>query len=373
MKNLKKLSLIDVKKFFEKKGFKILIKKEPKFNFLKSFKSFFYTAISSLVIVLFFFLLPMIHTLENNFQETSNNSKLKLEKVLKGDSLKSNEQSEKLDVARVFQDVFEFEDVPSDTVRLSAKVIEQIFKDTNYNIADVRKNKFVKPISLSLLPKEIKKIESIKKRKDLFIQIILPLILAETNQIRIDRIKLFNILNKNINSDAEKKWLKSKLKQYGVKNNDLTTLKIRMDEVPASLAIAQAAKETGWGTSRFALEGNALFGQWTYSGKGIKPLKTDTNETHKVMKFKILKASIRAYYRNLNTHSSYKDFRKIRAELRDNEENLDSLILVDYLDKYAATGKEYTKILKKMINQNFLKDFDDVRLLPKSNRLKNLI
>ena len=147
-----------------------------------------------------------------------------------------------------------------------------------------------------------------------------------------------------------------------------------MDEVPVSLAIAQAAKETGWGTSRFAIEGNALFGQWTWTGEGIKPAGIDSNDsTHKVMKFKVLKASVRAYQRNLNTHSSYKEFRSARAQMRDNEEELDSLILADFLDKYAATGNEYTKIIKQIIKQNLLKDFDNVKLLPSSIKLKNII
>jgi len=372
MKDLNKLSFLEVKNFLQKKGFKILYKKNQKSDLLNNFKNFYYTAIFSFIMVSFFFILPIISAFTKNSQEVNNNSKLNLEKLLSGKSIEAN-KNEEIDSLKIFQDVFEFDDIPSDMVRLSASVIEQIFKDTNYDILDVRKNKIVKPISLSLLPNELKKIENIQKRKNLFIQIILPLILAETNKIKIDRNKLFTILNKNNNSEVEKKWLKVKLKQYGVKNNDLSTLKIRMDEVPTSLAIAQAAKETGWGTSRFALEGNALFGQWTYSGKGIKPLNTDSEETHKVMKFKILKASIRAYYRNLNTHSGYKNFRKLRAELRDNGEKLDSIILVDYLDNYAATGKEYTRVLKKIISQNSLKDFDDVKLLPASRKLKNLI
>ena len=372
MKTLKKLSLSEIKKFLEKKGLRILYKKEKKFNLSSDFKNFYYTALSGLMMVLFFSVLPIINNVKRNSQETNNNSKINLEKVFNGDTIESQKE-EDLDTAKVFQDIFEFDDVPSDTVRLSADVIGQIFKDTNYDILDVRKNKLVKPISLSLLPKEIKKIESVKKRKDLFIQIILPLILAETNQIRIDRRKLFNIINRNSNSDAEKKWLKIKFTQYGVKNNDLSVLKVRMDEIPSSLSIAQAAKETGWGTSRFALEGNALFGQWTYSENGIKPIDSDSDKTHRIMKFKILKASIRAYYRNLNTHSGYKGFRKARAELRDNEEKLDSLILVDYLDKYAATGADYIRILKKIISQNSLKDFDDVKLLPTTSGLKNLI
>ena len=146
-----------------------------------------------------------------------------------------------------------------------------------------------------------------------------------------------------------------------------------MDEVPVSMTIAQAAKETGWGTSRFALEGNALFGQWTWSGNGIKPLGADTNSTHKVMKFKILQASVRAYQRNLNTHSSYKDFRSARSELRDKGKKLDSQILTKYLDKYAETGKEYVKVLKQIIKQNNLEDFDDAKLLPSSLNLESLI
>ena len=224
------------------------------------------------------------------------------------------------------------------------------------------------------MPTEIKKIEKKKKKKNLFIQIILPLVLEENNRIRLDRKKLFSILNKNMNSDKEKKWLLSKFKQYGVVKNDLSTLKVRMDIIPVSLAIAQAAKETGWGTSRFAIEGNALFGQWTWSGEGIKPAGVDSEESsHKVMKFKVLKASVRAYQRNLNTHGSYKKFRSARANMRDRDEELDSLILAEYLDKYAATGKEYTKIIKKIIKQNDLKDFDKARLLPSSIQLKNII
>ena len=146
-----------------------------------------------------------------------------------------------------------------------------------------------------------------------------------------------------------------------------------MDIVPVSIAIAQAAKETGWGTSRFAIQGNALFGQWTWSGEGIKPAAADSDSKHKVMKFKVLRASVRAYIRNLNTHSSYRFFRKERAIQRDNYANLKSLELVEFLDQYAETGKEYTKILKKIIQQNSLTDFDDAKILPGSKKIKNII
>ena len=273
----------------------------------------------------------------------------------------------------LFEDIFVFDEEPIDAVRLSATTIEELFKSTNYNLDDVRKNKLVKPISLTLLPNEMKKIESVKERKNLFIQIILPLVIKENNNIKLDRKKLFSILNKSKNTKVEKAWLNLKFKQYGVTNKEIPTLKIRMDEVPISMAIAQAAKETGWGTSRFAQEGNALFGQWTWSGEGIKPSDADNDSTHKVMKFKVLQASVREYQRNLNTHSSYKDFRSARAQLRDEKKNLDSIALSEYLDKYAETGKKYVKVLQQIIKQNHLTDFDDAKLLPSSINLESLI
>ena len=248
-----------------------------------------------------------------------------------------------------------------------------MFKDTNYSLSEVRRTKKVKPIRLSLLPNEMKSIENSGKRKNLFIKIILPLVLEENNRIIIDRKKLFTILNKNKNSKDEIKWLNQKFKQYGVVNKDLATLKVRMDIIPVSLAIAQAAKETGWGTSRFALEANALFGQWTWSGEGLKPKEAKEGEKHKVMKFNILQASVRAYQRNINTHSTYKDFRKARAKLRDNNKPLDSIELSKHLNKYAETGNQYVEVLQKIIKQNKLQDFDDAKLLPASANLESLI
>ena len=375
--NFNKLNLNQFKKFISKRS-SIIVKKNKKLFFNSDYRSLYLTAISSLGVILFFFSLPFIFEFKKNTidasKEIANYSKSNFEKVLDGESLeKSSKVDEGLDLKNLFDDVFKFDDLPSDTVRLSALTIEQLFVETKYNLKDVRETKLVKPVVLSLLPEEMKMIESTKKRKNLFIQIILPLILEENNRIKLDRKKLFGILNRSHNSNKEKKWLNQKFKQYGVINKDLSTLKIRMDIIPVSIAIAQAAKETGWGTSRFALEGNALFGQWTWSGEGIKPANADSDATHKVMKFKILKSSVRAYQRNLNTHSSYKEFRMARAELRDNKRNLDSLILANYLNKYAETGKEYVKILKKIINQNNLTDFDDAKLLPSSLQLKSLI
>jgi len=377
MSRKKVFKLDQIKEFLLKKGLTVIKKK--KLNFLnKDSRSLYLTFLCSLVVIIFSYVLPIILEFKNNTilasKEIENNSKSNFEKVLDGEALeKSSNIDEGLSLKNLFDDVFKFDDLPSDTVRLSASTIEQLFKETDYNLKDVRKTKLVKPVRLSLLPNEMKMIESTEKRKNLFIQIILPLIIEENDRIKLNRKKLFSILNKNHNSNDEKKWLNEKFKQYGVLNKDLSTLKVRMDTVPVSLAIAQAAKETGWGTSRFALEGNALFGQWTWSGEGIKPADADHNATHKVMKFKILKSSIRAYQRNLNTHSGYKEFRMARAALRDNRRNLDGLILATYLNRYAETGTEYVKIIKQIIKQNNLTDFDDVKLLPSSIQLKSLI
>ena len=305
--------------------------------------------------------------------EFQNNSKAVLAYTLNSKNNSSEEKNELLNEKDLLVDIFSLNELEVDTVRLNASTIKQLFEDTKYKLEDVREKKLVKPVALTLLPNEIKMIESTKKRKEFFIQIVLPLILKENNNIRIDRKRLFSIINKSNNSDLEKKWLAKKYKQYGIPSKDLSTLKIRMDEIPVSLALAQAAKETGWGTSRFALEGNALFGQWTWSGEGLRPKESDKNEGHKVMKFNVLQASVRAYQRNLDTHSSYKDFREARAELRDKGKPLDSFILAEYLDKYAETGEKYVEVLKKIIAQNSLKDFDDAKLLPSSKELESLI
>ena len=345
--------------------------------------NFIKTLLTSLIIIFIFSVLPnSVNFIKKNLKSNEvvlNSSKQNFDKIL--DKEKKNNKNIKVSIQDRFSwnifediDVFGKDEDDKDPQRLSASTIEELFKDNGYNLETVKKTKLVNAGNqLTKLPKELKNIESPKKRKRLFIQIVLPLIIEENLKIRFDRKKLFQILNKNNTTERDKAWLNLKFKQYGIKNKDLSKLKIRLDEIPVSLAIAQAAKETGWGSSRFAQEGNALFGQWTWSGEGIKPLDLEKDKKHKVAKFKILKASVRAYQRNLNTHSSYKEFRIERAIQRDNEEKLNSLKLVNYLEKYAETGKEYTEVLKKIITQNNLTDFDDVEILPTSLKMKNLI
>jgi len=355
-----------------------MIKKNFKFNikFLdqKGSGSIFKVFLSSIFLVTVFYSIPsFINYSKYKSSEYKNNSKAVLAYTLNNKSSIESENNDFLDENDLLRDIFSLNDLETDTVRLNASTIKQLFEDTDYKLDDVRETKLVKPVALTLLPAEIKMIESTKKRKEFFIQIVLPLILKENNNIRLDRKTLFNIINKSSNTQLEKKWLEKKYKQYGVISKDLSILKIRMDEVPVSLAIAQAAKETGWGTSRFAQEGNALFGQWTWSGEGLKPKEADENKGHKVMKFNVLQASVRAYQRNLNTHPTYENFRLARAHLRDKGKKLDSIILSQFLDNYAETGNQYVEVLQKIIQQNNLQDFDDAKLLPSSVELESLI
>ncbi len=331
--------------------------------------------LSSFLVISFFYITPLlINFSDKNFnnKEFANNSKKILVYTLNSNEEKIDQDS-LVNEEDILIDIFSLNDLESDTVRLSAATIKQLFEDTNYSLNDVREKKLVKPVALTLLPDEIKMIENTKKRKEFFIQIVLPLIIKENNNIKLDRKTLFTIINKSNNTANEIDWLENKYKQYGIKSKDLSTLKIRMDEIPVSLAIAQAAKETGWGTSRFAQEGNALFGQWTWSGEGLKPKDAEEGKGHKVMKFNVLQASVRAYQRNLNTHSTYKEFRKARAEFRDLNKSLDSMELSKYLINYAETGNQYVEVLQKIIKQNKLQDFDDAKLLPSSIDLESLI
>ena len=332
--------------------------------------------LSSFFIIFFFYTAPIfINFADKNFytKEYANNSKKILAYTLNKEDKNKKKEVETLNEEEVLFDIYTLDNSETESVYLSAASINRLFKETEYNLNDVRKKKLVKPVALTLLPSELKMMVNTKKRKEFFIQIVLPLIIKENNIIKKDRRTLFDIINKSNNTNLELSWLEKKYKQYGIKSKDLSSLKIRMDEIPVSLAIAQAAKETGWGTSRFAQEGNALFGQWTWSGEGLKPKDAKEGEDHKVMKFNILQASVRAYQRNLNTHSTYKNFRKARAEYRDSKKPLDSIELSKYLNKYAETGNQYVEVLQKIIIQNKLKDFDDAKLLPSNADLESLI
>ena len=244
---------------------------------------------------------------------------------------------------------------------LNTQTVLNLFEDLEYDLDRVRSKKLVKPIYFTRLPKDLDTIRSNTQKKETFLQILLPLVVAENEKIKKDRKFLQKILKEN-ESKKNKNWINKKYKEYRVSDKNIDELMTRMDIIPTSIALAQAAKESGWGTSRFALEGNAIFGQWTWNGIGMAPLDKDKNENHKILKFPLLRASVKAYITNLNTHSGYKGFRKKRLELRSNNKSLSGLDLIHELENYAQTGKEYTKVLEQIIKQNDLDEFETVEI-----------
>ena len=297
---------------------------------------------------------PYVKSIVNEVKFTYVAEEYKIPKVSKSEKTKKN---------KIIKEP-EFTPEHDNTVSLNAETTFNLFADLGYDLKGVRAGQKVKPIYLTKLPKDLNTLGDTKKKRELFIKIVLPLILDENKKITEDREKLFKILGKNFNTVGERVWLNRRFKEYKIEDHDLAKLKMRMDIIPVSIALAQAANESGWGTSRFALEGNALFGQWTYSKKGISPKNKDPDQTHKVLQFQILKASVRAYKNNLNTHNAYREFRETRAQLRDDDKQVTGLDLVKYLKNYASIGEKYVKILESIIVNNSLADFDKANLLP---------
>ena len=254
---------------------------------------------------------------------------------------------------------------------LNTQTVLNLFDDLEYDLDYVRNKKKVKPIYFTRLPKDLDTIKSVKEKKETFLQILLPLIVAENEKIIEDREHLSKILKGN-ETEESKIWLNKKYKKYKVSGRNINDLIEKIDIIPTSIALAQAAKESGWGTSRFALEGNAIYGQWTWNGDGIEPLEKTKDQSHKILKFPLLRASVKAYITNLNTHRGYKSFRQKRLELRKQNKKLAGLELINELENYAQTGKEYTKILGQIIKQNDLDELESVTIddFKDSNQLK---
>jgi len=299
---------------------------------------------------------PYIKKVVNEVKFTYVAEEYKLPKVTKKKEIKKKETKKNKEP--------EFVQEYENTVSLNAETTLNLFNDLGYDLKGVRAGQKVKPIYLTKLPRDLATLGNTKMKRELFIKIVLPLILDENNKITEDRKKLFKIIGKNFNTVGERVWLKRRFKEYRISDQDLSKLKIRMDIIPVSIALAQAANESGWGTSRFALEGNALFGQWTWSKKGISPKNKDPDSSHKILQFQILKASVRAYKNNLNTHNAYREFRENRAKLRQENVLISGLALAKYLKNYASIGTKYVEILEDIIEKNSLTDFDKANLLP---------
>ena len=250
----------------------------------------------------------------------------------------------------------------------TVKTVSNRFAKIGYDLDSVFNGEDRVPrVLLASIPADLKDVREVKVRKAIFFQTVLPLILQANEETAAERERLWKI---RVDQAAGKKagpidrlWIAMISEKYSVSRGDMDALMRRIDVVPPSLALAQAAEESGWGTSRFAREGNAVFGQWTFSkGNGLKPKKRDADKKHRVRAFDSLIDSVRAYVRNLNTHRAYRRFREARAEMRLDGQRLDGLQLAMTLTSYSERGKKYVTTLQKIMGANTLHKLDDARL-----------
>jgi len=207
-------------------------------------------------------------------------------------------------------------------------------------------------------------IKDIKQQKKAFVDILLPLIQTENQKIMKIRKKVIKIFNDPYYLLDPKKieFLTKIAKKYKIKNiNNKKEFLIKIDKIPPSLALAQAAIESGWGKSRFVKEANNLFGHWEYSNKGLAPKsKYDNIKINYSLKiFPSLENSIAAYMLNLNRNPAYKEFRKKRFIYKKSHKNFTGLEAAPTLKNYSQLKEEYVKRVKKLIKSNNWEKFDN--------------
>lgn len=235
----------------------------------------------------------------------------------------------------------------------------------------------VPPIMLASLPSDFATVQDPKKRQDLFLRALIPIVLIENRRIYEQRVLAKFLLEDEqpVKGTPMHDWLKGLARQLRVRGElkdpeVISRILNRLDIIPLDLALAQAAIETGWGTSRFALEGNSLFGQWTFqSTGGIKPSERESDAKHFVASFPDLRGSVRAYMRNLNTGRAYSKFRIIRAQLRAEGKPLQGEVLARYLQRYSQRGEQYVAEIRRLIKSQPIASLAKANLGKKVNNL----
>jgi uncharacterized FlgJ-related protein len=214
---------------------------------------------------------------------------------------------------------------------------------------------------------------TVENKKRLFFRGLAPMILRGNELILKDRDRLekvrSGVLQEQMVSEIDSIWIMNLAGLYKVTiefpltSTMLEELWERVDIVPPSLALAQGAEESGWGTSRFAAEGNAVYGQWTWGKTAIVPEQQRKElGNYGIAAFESLQESVCAYMLNLNTHNAYADLRAKRAELRKNEQKITGAALSEQLTKYSERGEDYVRTLKTLMEYNLLEPTDDAYL-----------
>lgn len=247
--------------------------------------------------------------------------------------------------------------------------LRDLFDRIGYRLDGVRRHGEVPRFFLASLPEDLALIRQPGERKVMFIKSALPLILYANEQILKDRLLILSLRGKarsgGVLEPDEGAWLMRVAADYGLSKLDFDELLRRVDIIPPSLALAQSAEESGWGTSRFAREGNAMFGQRTWrnnNNNGLVPERRDNGETFAVRAFDLLIDGVKSYTRNLNGHPAYDDFRRAREAQRKSSERLDGYGLAANLTRYSERGADYVEAIRIIIRVNGLRTFDKARL-----------
>ena len=258
-------------------------------------------------------------------------------------------------------------DVTVDYISESSEMIE-IFKKYQFSVDNLLNNQSANLVIFSSLPTDFMDIQPIIERKRLFINTLIPIIYSENLQILNDRKKILDWWREsdgeNFSRDFWPQWLFELSEKYGSSDSNLGNLLMRVDIIPISLALAQSAIESGWGTSRYSREGNAVFGQYTFDeAKGLKPKDRNENDEFFIKKFPNLSESVRSYLKNINTHPAYADFREERKKLRMSGENLSGYKLVNFLKDYSERRESYIKDVKEIMSSNNFQKYDKGNVL----------
>ena len=240
----------------------------------------------------------------------------------------------------------------------------EIFKKYEFSVDSFLNDESANLIIFSSLPDDFMEIKSVNERKKLFINTLLPIIYSENLKILEDRKKILDWWNEsqgeNFSRDFWPSWLFELSEKYETSDSNLGNLLMKVDVIPISMALAQAAIESGWGTSRYLREGNAIYGQYTFEkDKGIRPERRESNEKFFIKKFSNLSESTRSYFKNINTHRAYDDFREERKKLRMNGVKLSGVKLVKFLTSYSERRDEYVKDVENIIQSNNFMKFDN--------------
>ena len=249
--------------------------------------------------------------------------------------------------------------------------LQSVFNKHNYTLQDWAG---VAPaIAPDFMPQNLDDM-SVTNRKNTFIQMMIPLI-VHANSTIVKQRNIVHTLSEQFRKNGqltapEQQQLAPIIKAYHVKGNFetdtadiLNTLHHRVQPIPVALALSQAIIESGWGTSRFAVQGNSLFGQWTYAkGAGLTPENRDANKTHTVRAFNSPYDSVVAYMLNLNRNPAYSTYRKIRYDALQQNRPITGHILAEGLKNYSQLGYEYVKKVQKIIYSNKLEMYNNTTL-----------